>query len=797
MGQSAGVGDSNNIMGLVAKIFGMKAALFLISWIQVAWTHPTHGIGDVYSGVDVLPDPGLLDPVNDNFLDSINKYNKKPDIVQPVQTALSCASESLQCVPKLDCEDDPLKGTRQCPPMWEKIGGACYFVPSASRVRERTQPEARQYCKDLGGHLVWFENEYEKKAVKEAIDHIPFWTDGVYNKKQDHWYWEHNWLEIVFKKLDGGVSKDDPLLIDPRDQRLCLSVNETGFTTDTCYEQKSFVCKMGNFDNRCEKTLGRCCWGPSYGYYYKHLHGSTLSTNLDHATKGYCFVLFNGEIVKCEKAFEELKNLPTFRIGKSIYYLNSADEGCSGSREAVIANEDINLTIVRFLMTVERLNIKIKIGLTIKATDTGSTLLWVNGKSVDYYKNVFWATGHPKMHGLSGCVMYTGTSSDGSGPYLWMTIADDDECTKTNNMVLCELNIRNTDFEPEKKKESCGIRHSGGVLGRSFSNGNDHEEARFGEWPWQAAILNTRNFNHGVGQEFACSGVLLSRDVVLTSAHCVRGLSTRALLVSLGDYDLEAVNRRKLLKPLTFEVQAIVIHQDYTRGKNDLAILHLATSVSYLDHPHINVGCLPSQSILYAGGDWECFVTGWPQSEHSAYHASQRRLQRIEVEFVSRRLCQRQTRRDLYDVYGRLINPYGARRSNSINNWKKDPELLCVEPWDSTTCLADSTMMLVCKKNSVYNDDPFNLGDAEDSGSSYGQSQQPGIPVQGNIQSYSSESTKVINAYGKNRFNADKWYVIGVGHESNSCRQSGYMVFTPVHEYLSFVHTLIDESINV
>ncbi|CAL4064452.1 unnamed protein product, partial [Meganyctiphanes norvegica] len=764
--QFAGVAHPDSIMVATIKIAAVMATFFLVCLVQVAWAFSVDSANDAFN----------------TRLDYASAYTKPVEESKPAENALSCDSNYLQCVPKDDCEDDPLKGTRQCPPMWKKIGGACYFISNPARIVFVRQMRTNRYPQDAYGCVM--EHRFDAWCIY-GPEAGPFESRrGSAHEQKQEWkfQWDATHTALIYIRLDGGKSNSNTAITSPSGQRLCLSIDRTGFTPATCYEQKNVVCKMGNFENRCEKSLGRCCWSPSYRYYYKNL-GSLGSTNVESGTKGTCFVLFNGEMITCEKAYKELKNLPVFRIGKSIYYLNSADGGCDGTSEAIISSEEIHRTIVRFLMTVEKLNIKIKIGLLIKAIDTGSTILWVNGKSVSYYKNEYWAVGHPKMHGLSGCIMYAGTGTDGSGAYLWHTIESGAECVKPTHMVLCEVPIRNTDFQPEKtekKEKSCGIRISGGVMGRSYSFGNDHEEARFGEWPWQAAILNTRNFHLGVGQEFSCSGVLISQDVVLTSAHCVRELRAETILVSLGDYDLEAVNQRKLLEPVFVKVRVKVAHPE-----NDLAVLHLAESVKYLDFPHINVGCLPSQSILYAGGEWECFVTGWPQP----VYGSGRKLQRVEVDFVARRLCRRQTRSDLYDAYGRLRYPY--QRRNSINNRKKEPELLCVEPWEGNTCLADSSMLLVCKKNAVFNDDPFNLGDVEDSESSdqtiYGQQQ-------GGIQTYTSESTKVINAYGKNRFNADKWYVIGVGHSSNSCRNPGYMVFTPVHESLSFIHSSIGET---
>ncbi|CAL4236553.1 unnamed protein product, partial [Meganyctiphanes norvegica] len=60
---------------------------------------------------------------------------------------------------------------------------------------------------------------------------------------------------------------------------------------------------------------------------------------------------------------------------------------------------------------------------------------------------------------------------------------------------------------------------------------------------------------------------------------------------------------------------------------------------------------------------------------------------------------------------------------------------------------------------------------------------------------YRHVSTNIINTYGDNRYNADKWYVIGLGYKARKCeKRSRISVFTPVHEYLAFIHATIDHT---
>ena len=69
-------------------------------------------------------------------------------------------------------------------------------------------------------------------------------------------------------------------------------------------------------------------------------------------------------------------------------------------------------------------------------------------------------------------------------------------------------------FYTELSTHSCGIRQlTNGRQGRVV-NGN---YTFFGEFPWQAVIFN-RKYN-----EFDCGGVLLNKQWILTSAHCIKG----------------------------------------------------------------------------------------------------------------------------------------------------------------------------------------------------------------------------------------------------------------------------------
>ncbi|ELR65275.1 Protein C [Photobacterium marinum] len=100
------------------------------------------------------------------------------------------------------------------------------------------------------------------------------------------------------------------------------------------------------------------------------------------------------------------------------------------------------------------------------------------------------------------------------------------------------------------------------------------------EIPWQAYLNMTFPNGNGGQSTFVCGGVVISQDVVLTAAHCLRNgsdtVTTQNIKVWAGGVSLFSFSSFNAI-----DVSEFVIHPSYNSARfaNDIAILKLATSL--------------------------------------------------------------------------------------------------------------------------------------------------------------------------------------------------------------------------
>ncbi|XP_039747712.1 chymotrypsin-C-like [Pararge aegeria] len=163
---------------------------------------------------------------------------------------------------------------------------------------------------------------------------------------------------------------------------------------------------------------------------------------------------------------------------------------------------------------------------------------------------------------------------------------------------LTSLSINNEEYCNEPKQgfleqfAARSIVKNTGVCGKRAI---DHSElivngaaTKPGDWPWHAAIYRL----DGSTMKYICGGTLISKNYVLTAAHCVsyRGAKYRKEIFSvvLGKYKLFGDNKESEEK----QILEIIIHErfEYRHLYNDIALLKLKTEVVFNDY--IQPACL-------------------------------------------------------------------------------------------------------------------------------------------------------------------------------------------------------------
>jgi secreted trypsin-like serine protease len=150
-----------------------------------------------------------------------------------------------------------------------------------------------------------------------------------------------------------------------------------------------------------------------------------------------------------------------------------------------------------------------------------------------------------------------------------------------------------------------------------------------GSWPWQVALYATGEKVH------YCGATLISKQWVVTAAHCVLYRKPHEIFAVLGEFDVSQVEGNEVVK----NISVIISHPIYRWWTSDFDIALLKFSVPLkMYNRFIYPVCLPLNTELPPVGT-QFTITGFGRLKQGGALPS--RLQQAVVPLVSPDVCKK------------------------------------------------------------------------------------------------------------------------------------------------------------
>ncbi|TSQ24017.1 Serine protease 27 [Bagarius yarrelli] len=153
-------------------------------------------------------------------------------------------------------------------------------------------------------------------------------------------------------------------------------------------------------------------------------------------------------------------------------------------------------------------------------------------------------------------------------------------------------------------------------------------EARVGAWPWQVDIQMEASGH-------VCGGSIISRDWVLSAAHCFPDPSdVSSYQLYMGRNQLNGANQFEMVRA----VKRVVVAHGYSRPQEgrDVALVELSSPLTWTNY--VQPVCLPSSDSQFYGGTM-CYVTGWGNTQEGVSLSGVGTLREVRVPIIDQESC--------------------------------------------------------------------------------------------------------------------------------------------------------------